>query len=154
MLSIGGAVGDRGCVIHIELRPPEDEIADTRDRIAVVCDAIIDTGADLTCITPELAERIGLEAHEVERVLTPGGAPGGTDAFVHRVEVALIDGDPGHQDGRAWLPLPLRIFELPLHDGPYTALIGRDVLSWLRLTYDGPGARFSITSDIIDPTLA
>jgi predicted aspartyl protease len=73
MLSLEGEVGARGCVIHIEVQPSSDEFPDPRDRIAAACLAIIDTGADVTCIAPELAERIGLEAHEAEQVFTPGG---------------------------------------------------------------------------------
>lgn len=150
MLSLEGEVGIHGCVIHVEVQPPGDEFADARDRIAVACEAIIDTGADLSCIAPELAERIGLEAHEAATVFTAGGPDEGTDAIIHRVEIALIDGDPRRTHERAWLPLPIHVFELTLHDGPIAALIGRDVLAWLRLTYDGPEGRFSITSDVVE----
>jgi hypothetical protein len=74
----------------------------------------------------------------------------GIPAIVYRVEIALIDGDPGRSPERARLPLPVRVFKMRLHDGPVGALIGRDVLSWLRLTYDGLESRFTVTSDILE----
>jgi hypothetical protein len=148
MVSLEGEVGDRGCVVHIEVRSSAtDEFPSLRDRASAVCSAIIDTGADVSCITPEVAERLGLEAHEADLVFTPGGPAEGIDAFAYRIEVALIEGRPGPSSKRVWLPLPFRVLELQLRDGPVSALIGRDVLSWVRLTYDGPQARFSITSD-------
>jgi hypothetical protein len=150
MLSLDGEVGGRGCVVHIELRAATDEtLPGPRDRVSAVCAAILDTGADVTCITPEIADVLGLEAHEIEPVLTPGGPADGIDAFAHRIEIALIDGPSGRSGGRAWLPLPIRALELQLTDGPVGVLVGRDVLEWVRLTYDGPDARFFVTSDLL-----
>ena len=95
--------------------------------------AYLDTGASVTVLDPGVIGTLGVE---------PVGAAGlhvlGRDTVSHHgvyaVEVALADaGDPD------WLPL--EVLDGTINPKGTAAALGRDFLSHLVLTYDGPANR-------------
>jgi hypothetical protein len=103
--------------------------------------AVLDTGAQTTCVAPTAVARLALPIKNARLTNAPGVA--GLQSTVTR-EVSLTilhpSGDPA-----AHLIIPvLEVAELDLGTLGYDALIGRDVLARCVLTYDGPAGSFTL----------
>lgn len=101
------------------------------ERKSGPCDALVDTGADKSCIDIDLAKKLELEICDTQTVNGVHG-PQQTDYYA-----ALID-IPGLSCMRimhlAGLPLARSSF-------PHEFLIGRDILRWFVLIYEGDTGR-------------
>ena len=104
------------------------------ERKSGPCDALVDTGADKSCIDIDLAKKLELEICDTQTVNGVHG-PQQTDYYA-----ALID-IPGLSCVRimhlAGLPLARSSF-------PHEFLIGRDILRWFVLIYEGDTGRVVI----------
>jgi hypothetical protein len=103
--------------------------------------AIIDTGAEVTCVDPSVGRR--LAATPLAPGLTNLPAAGGVGPSV-RYDLQLII---GHSSG-AIRPLDvpdLRVYEVSLTHLGYDAILGRDVLAYCVLIYDGVAGSFTLS---------
>ena len=103
--------------------------------------AILDTGAEITCVDPSLVQSLGLPFGGTTFVNLP--AHGGMNV------ASLYDAGPAivHPSGNARDNLNIRdlsVFEVSLAPLGYQVIVGRDVLAKCRFFYDGPGDEFEL----------
>ena len=91
--------------------------------------ALIDTGASTSCIDEDLAESLGLPSHERDSLTGVIGEP--YDARRFTAHLYLPDLAHVYHWEFSGLPLKGRLRDCHL-------LIGRDLLAFYRLQYDGP----------------
>lgn len=94
--------------------------------------ALIDTGARYTMVSPPVIEAFRLQTAGATTVTTPTGS---ADLPVFRMRIALL---PGHEYETSVIAAPPAGEDLQ-------CLIGRDLLAKMVLTYDGPANRFSLS---------
>ncbi len=104
--------------------------------------ALLDTGAEMTCIDLSLVPILGLPlgGATLANVPSQGGL---TFTPVHDVSLTVL-----HPSGKAPDNLMFRdlsVLELPIGARGYQVLIGRDVLAKCRFLFDGPGNRFTLS---------
>lgn len=102
--------------------PPPEEIP-----------ALVDTGASITAINIETAQRLGLQ---VTGSMQIGGATGSANQPVYAAKVKIPD--PFIEFD------PIQIPGAQLSGTPFQMLIGRNILCSLMLSYDGRRGRFSL----------
>jgi hypothetical protein len=103
--------------------------------------AILDSGAEMTCVDPSIIQVLGLPFGGTVLVNLP--AHGGmTLGILHDVSLTVV-----HPSGRARDDLVVRnptVLEVALASLGYDVLIGRDVLAICRFLYHGPRNRFHL----------
>ena len=103
--------------------------------------ALIDTGADCTCLDVSVVRRLGLPLQTATFVFAPGVRGLG---FTPQREASLAVLHPTpHPNLELRFP-SLPVAELDLRGVRCAALLGRDVLARCVLTYDGPRAAFTL----------
>jgi predicted aspartyl protease len=102
--------------------PPPEEIP-----------ALVDTGASITAINIETAQRLGLQVTGSMRI---GGATGSADQPVYAARVKIPD--PFIEFD------PIQLPGAQLSGTPFQMLIGRNILCSMMLSYDGRKGRFSL----------
>jgi hypothetical protein len=103
--------------------------------------ALLDTGAEVTCLGPKLIEDLSLPYDGP--VLANAPALSGA-TFASQYDASLTILHPSG-DSRAHLEIgELSVLELPLYSIGYQAIIGRDALSRSRLLYNGIQSRFAL----------
>jgi hypothetical protein len=103
--------------------------------------ALLDTGAEVSCIDGSVVRTLGLAPDSFTLANLPAGG-GLTHGFQYRADLTLV-----HPSGDQMSDLTLAdllVVELPLGPLGYQSLIGRDVLDRIRLLYDGPRRRFRL----------
>jgi hypothetical protein len=97
---------------------------------------LVDTGANISAIHFDIIQRLQLPSY-AERVLVEA-AGGRTSLSRYRCVLHLpVFGRKG---------LPLDILEGRFDDSPYQGVIGRDVLRFCKLIYDGLSNQFRLTA--------
>ena len=91
--------------------------------------ALIDTGASTSCIDEDLAESLGLPSHERDSLTGVIGEPYNAQRFTAHLYLP----DLAHVYHWEFSGLPLKGRFRDCH-----LLIGRDLLAFYRLQYDGP----------------
>ena len=91
--------------------------------------ALIDTGADQSCIDHTVVDNLGLLPIDVTPVITPNGIH--LDCHVYPIRLEF---DQRGFDVNEAISLPIR----DMHSGNMIALIGRDILKHCFFAYDGP----------------
>ena len=94
--------------------------------------ALIDPGADLSAIHPQILQQLGVEATDSVRIRRPGEGSGFHLAGLSDVELAI----GGASVGTPWMPA--QVIGVAPSTPTVLALIGRDVLSHCTLFYNGP----------------
>ena len=106
----------------------------------VAIEAILDTGAEATCLDASIIRTLSLPVDFPTLANMPSG-PGLIFASQYRASVTIQHpSDPGI----SFTTADLVICELPLGALGYNAVIGRDILDRLRFTYDGPARSFTL----------
>lgn len=104
--------------------------------------ALVDTGADGTCISAEIVRRVGLSlAGKIDMASATGVEP----ANFYLADVALPFGDP--TSGVAIQTLvseSMEVMEFQLDSSHYQALLGRDILSKGLFSMSSYDKRFTI----------
>jgi class 3 adenylate cyclase/predicted aspartyl protease len=122
-VEIGPAQADREWAEQVGLEP----------KRALRAVALVDTGAAVTVINPQIALACGLRPVGEVVISTPGGVSKVREyAGAIRFPGSKLSGFD-----------PVRFVAGPLQ-GPYACLLGRDVLDSWRLTYDGPAGKAEI----------
>jgi hypothetical protein len=104
--------------------------------------ALLDTGAEITCLHTVLVQQLALPLAQFALANVP--ALGGLRAGAHyhaSVTVVHASGDPG----QALVFQNLLVLEVPLAGLGYQTLLGRDVLDHCDFLYAGRRQRFSLT---------
>lgn len=102
--------------------PPPEEIP-----------ALVDTGASITAINIETAQRLGLQATGSMQI---GGATGSANQPVYAAMLKIPD--PFIEFD------PIQVAGAQLSGTPFQMLIGRNILCSMMLSYDGRKGRFSL----------
>jgi len=107
--------------------------------------ALIDTGADCSCINREIYRRLSPPGHGMEFDLIQSPAFGGLQ-ITTALDVSWIVYNPArdHLPFLNFRGLPVIAFDLPAIG--YEALIGRDILSHCQFHYDGRKGRFILST--------
>ncbi len=106
----------------------------------VVLRALLDPGADATCVDRQAVRSLPLPYHTMVAAYLP--ALGGL-TFAHQSRVSLNVVNPLHP-GQPWVVSNGLVLELDLSGAGCEALIGRDWLSNHFLTLDGPAGSFTL----------
>src|SRR5262249_31560885 len=106
---------------------------------AISAKALLDTGAEITCVESSLIQSLSLPfgGSVLAHVPAVGGLTAGA---LYPASVTIV-----HPSGNAAANLVignLSVLEVQLAALGYEALIGRDILARCRLLYDGPRQRF------------
>lgn len=98
--------------------------------------ALIDTGASISVVSKTYAQSAKLRlTSEGSKIRTLGATLDGAE---YAASMSFPD--------TSLTPLvPIRLFATNIRERHYSCLIGRDILQFWRITFDGPGRRFSIT---------
>jgi hypothetical protein len=103
--------------------------------------ALLDTGAEITCIDGVLVEQLGLPLAQLALANVP--ALGGIRVGAH-YHASLTVVHPSGARGRDLVLQNLLILEMSLSGLGYQALIGRDVLDRCDFLYRGRQQRFAL----------
>ena len=122
-----------GPIIKIEIGNPSDPF-----RTAVV-NGLIDTGAAFTAINPQLAERCHLIQRGQKKIHVPGNsAPEDAKAYPeYAASIRFPDTDLHGFRVHG-------IIACPIFETQFSCLIGRDILRFWELIYNGALGQFSI----------
>jgi len=104
--------------------------------------AMVDTGASISCVEPSVLTNLALAPTGLASVTTP--STGNTPHDTYQYDVSLLV--PGPTANHAALFVPnLAVISSELYQAQgFHMLIGRDVLSLCRLTYDGQAGFFTL----------
>jgi len=121
-----------GPIIEVILVPPPPVIAQLKSEgkkpPSKKVIALIDTGASGSCINEPISKELGLIVRDIVPVQTPSGT---TQQGVFDVGFLLILPRIMTQ------PILIQALGSDLKNQPYQALIGRDILSYCTLIYNG-----------------
>ena len=106
---------------------------------AITGRAIIDTGADQSCIAASLARLLRLRPIDTKRILTPAGSP-----LEAQVYWALVEFPGASLEPRGLGVLGASLADERILGEPIVMLVGRDLLKQAHLTYDGPRGVFTL----------
>lgn len=149
MRVLHGTVEADGAMVEVQLGLASANVQKLRQAgrpipPAVTLRALLDPGAEATCVDPQvLAPWIAFGLPPNRLILTNTPALGGSGAAAeYTVGLTIV-----HPSGNPRDNLVLRnqpVIELALGALGYQALIGRDVLNQCMLIYDGPGKVFTL----------
>jgi hypothetical protein len=100
---------------------------------------LVDTGASITCLDPAILKALGVISTGTVPLHTPS-TKSGVPHVANQFDISLILVHP--MLTRTWVALPVIESELA-HQG-IQALIGRDILSFCLMTYDGQAGSFAL----------
>ncbi len=103
--------------------------------------ALVDTGADATCLDPVVINQLALPMAHLSLVNVPAIMGLGL-ATQHRAGVTILH--PSGNPADHFVVAEILVCELPLQSLGLDAVVGRDLLDRLRFTYDGPGRTFTL----------
>jgi hypothetical protein len=103
--------------------------------------ALIDTGAEGSCLDSSLIRQLGLPYGGITMVNVP--ASGGL-VFSPSHDANVVVRHPSGVSALNLILADVFLYELDLGLLGYQALLGRDLLASCRLLYDGPGGRFKL----------
>ena len=140
-------VGALGAVVHVALRPSTRlhrtlQAAGKLPPTAIEGLAIVDTGANRTCVDRSVVSALGLVPLGVSRVRTPSTGDAPTSGRQFEVALLLQTSVPGESPLEVD-PLEVVALDLVAWQGVH-AILGRDVLERCLLVYHGPEEQFTL----------
>ena len=144
---VKGVLTDSGAVVRIEVGLSAGDVEAQRAALRPILQpvdlyALLDTGAEASCVDPEILASVGATLAGFDLVNLP--ATGGlTISCQYRVMLTVV-----HPSKKKYLDLvvpDLRVLEVPLSTLGYRALLGRDVLKRCRFVYDGMSGQFRLS---------
>jgi len=132
---------DQGPVVEANIFPDERTFLDLAGRRSALprlpkLRMLVDTGANISALHVDIIQRLQLPLYS-ERTTVEGA---GGAATLNRYRCVL------HLPAFGRKGLPIDILEGSFDDSPYEGVIGRDVLRYCKLTYDGLGNSFRLTA--------
>lgn len=136
-----------GAVVRVRIGLSRDRVRGLRRSNTPVPNpidlmALLDTGAECTCIDPSVLSRIALPRKSVGLTNVPG--TGGL-GFQHAYESQLTVLHPSGDARRDLVVDELSVTLLPLAFAGVDVVIGRDVLIHCVLSYDGTSNSFTLS---------
>jgi len=101
--------------------------------------ALIDTGADITAVHPQLLADFEMGFLELVEIARPGQPGVGAMARLYDVRISIA----GPGDGSAWIRTT--VVAVQPASPSILAILGRDVLQLGTLFYDGPAGEFTLS---------
>jgi hypothetical protein len=144
---LSGILQREGALVAVEIGLSRSEVRRLRNAArpipaAVSLRALLDTGAECSCVDPQAVATLALPLKNIGLANIP--AVGGlTPITQHDASLTIIHPSGNARDNLVIGDLPLA--EVPLAALGYEVLIGRDVLRWCRFLYNGPGGRFRLS---------
>ena len=147
MPRLSGILRAEGALVSVEIGHSRSEAQRLRNAARpipapVSSLALLDTGAECSCVDPKALRALGLPLANIGMVNIP--ALGGLTATT-QLEACLTVVHPSGDAGRNLVVDGLLVAEALLTALGYQVLIGRDVLSRCRFLYDGPSGRFKLS---------
>ena len=102
--------------------------------------ALVDTGASITCISREVADRAGLRPLGKKPVIGAGGVE---EMNVYLVDVVLPIGDPGHPGTSQLVKEEMEVMEFA-GTADIQALLGRDIIKQCLFIMSGWDSSFTL----------
>jgi hypothetical protein len=141
---LSGLLQPEGALVAVEVGLSQTEVRRLRSAFrpipaAVALHALLDTGAECSCVDPRAVATLALPFANVGLANIP--ALGGL-APITQYEACLTIVHPSGDSRLNLVVDGLFLAEVPLAALGYEVLIGRDVLARCRFMYDGPGGRF------------
>jgi hypothetical protein len=101
--------------------------------------ALLDTGASISALDPNLTRQLGLQERGFTQIHTPSTGPAVAPCreFDAMVVLGMGEGEP--------LTLTISVIEAEFASQGFLGLIGRDILNAGVLTYDGPAGVFTFS---------
>ena len=138
-VSSAAALHESGPLVQVVLTPLESRIRalvdDGKEVIPVTGNALIDTGAHSTCIDQKAAEGAGLIVVDTGRITSATHTAHEVPIFAGRLSFTAL---PNSVDAH-------RAYGANLEEQGLIALIGRDVLKFCVLIYNGADGSFSLS---------
>jgi hypothetical protein len=100
---------------------------------------VVDTGTNITCVTPAVLQKLGLTSTGQGSSHTAGGL-----AAVNLFEVSLSIPPPGNVLGPMLTRRDLIVMEVPSPIPGVEVLIGLDILLDCKMLLDGPARQFTL----------
>jgi len=128
---------NNGPIIEVTLLPPQPVVQYLESRNQKVpskkVKALIDTGASCSCITKVIARTLKLEQRDMQLVRTPSGK---SKRPLYDIGVILPVSSPE--------TIEVQAIGAIIKNPNYQVLIGRDVLNYCTLFYNGKGNAFTL----------
>jgi hypothetical protein len=146
MPELSGILQPEGALVAVEIGLSRSEVQRLRNAArpvpaAVPLRALLDTGAECSCVDPQALTTLALPLKNIGMANIP--AIGGLAPTFECVASLTVVHPSG--DSRLNLVIhTLLLAEVSLAALGYEVLIGRDVLKRCRFLYDGPGDRFKL----------
>lgn len=136
-----------GAVIAIMVGLSSASVRGLRSKLQPIpqpieCRALLDSGADITCVDSRLIESMNLRHSGFTFANVPSLQEGTTMEAMHDLNLTILHPSQDSHDHlflRNW-----RVMELPLQSLDYQILIGRDILTKTVFVLDGINQRFSL----------
>jgi len=112
----------------------------------IECRALIDCGAEITCVDARLIESMNILPSGFSFANVPAVQEGTTLESLHDLSLTILH--PSQDQASNLVLRNWRVMELSLGFVDYQVLIGRDILARSRFVYDGINQRFSLRYDI------
>jgi len=127
-----------GPTLEVSVLPPSpliEHLSETEKKNTVLRkNALIDTGASVTCISQSIVEKLNLIPFDIQNVLT---ASGETPQLIYDMGILLpLKKSQTHN---------IQSFSIDLSNQSYEILVGRDVLSYYKFIYDGINNSFTLS---------
>ena len=122
--------------------PGAFKTAETESQPATItpCQALVDTGASVTCISREIAQKIGLQPRGK---LPMSSASETREMNSYLVDIAITFGDPTAGVMSA-VKHSMIVMEFEANSQHYQALLGRDIIDQALFSIAGYDKRFTI----------
>ncbi len=147
MPTITDVIGSDGAIVRVEVGVSHTfrrnlQAAGRPVPQPVTLTAILDTGAEMTCIDPRVSRRLQLVSAPDFGAINVPSVGGLTFQTVTNVRLTILHPSGNPPDHLTVHDLP--VAELPLGVFRIDVLIGRDVLALCRFDYDGPAGLFAL----------
>lgn len=106
----------------------------------VRCHALLDTGAEKTCVDESVCRDLGFDYEGIELVNVPYQQSELTFGIQHDTDLTIVH--PARHKQKNLALRNLAVVELALNSFDFQVIIGRDVLAHCQFLYNGPGRRF------------
>ena len=131
---IGSSTKEAGPIVRIAIERPVTPKQPTRAQPKLQIAALVDTGASLTVINPEVARTCDLPKIGQVKVSVPGGVN----------EYSQFAAAISFPSTSLRIVSPLAVTAVPIGAQSVACLLGRDILSRWKITYDGDTGRIEI----------
>lgn len=149
MISIQGEITPQGALVNLEIGFKSTTVKQLRQSGQTIpqpvrCTALIDPGADLTCLDPTVLAPLRSAGLTHQKFIVLNAPSLGGLGYVIEYVISLRIVHPDLNPQLDFLAGNHPIAEKDLKVLGYEALIGRDILSKCMLILDGPSNRFTL----------